>query len=275
MNYADLTSKMRDRTAPRPAAVARVRARLDRALVPATELRGLPPIPSAAVARVKARLAERPERRPVPVWLGASLAFAAVAVGIAGALHGASAPEPPSDHALAGAGRLELSGLSLEHDGDGRVVAGPGRVDITWELGTLRVAADRDRPVAVTTPEGRFEGDGAGFEVVRDALGTRMVVTAGRVVAGCGDQPGAPAADATCDPLTASGWLNRAHAHLDLGASADEILRDLTTGLSRADAVGPVQGELWTLTVATLVGAGRSAEALDAAEAALARDDGD
>jgi len=80
--YHEAVASLRTRTAPSSASVRRVRARLDRQLLPATDLLGALPFPSLfAVTRIRARLmGERRTARRLG-WLipAGGLAFAAAA----------------------------------------------------------------------------------------------------------------------------------------------------------------------------------------------------
>lgn len=277
MNYRDTLGAMRERSAPSPAAIGRVRARLDLQLVPATtELARLPAVRPAAVARVRARLVESRQRRTAwpPVLVGTALAAAATTI----ALGLGTRDGPPEELLLAGAGHdLSLTGdVVASHEGRGHASVDDGAVTIDWEIGRIEldVTPNHGAKVLVTTPEGQVRVVGTKLSVERDALGTRVSVDHGTVAVSCGGTAdlavrGGEAAE--CLPVTPSGLLNRARALEQQGASADAILASVDDGVA-AGASGNVLGELLTLRVGTLIGVGRTADALDAAEAALASD---
>ena len=273
---------LRARTAPQPAAVARVRSRLDLQLTPATaELSHLPEPSAAAVRRVRARIGD-PRGSTAPAWgvraLGVGLGVAAMAMVVGAATLGDLGGDGGvSARALAGGGHEALA----EHvvatwDGEGLVQSGPDGVVIDWELGRLELDVARGAAVRVDTPEGSVRVSGTRLTVERDALGTAVSVADGAADVACSgaaEQALAPGDDHACWPTTAAGLLNRARTLSERGATPEDVLAAADRGLALADDA-PVRGELAALRLGALVTAGRDAEALIAAEEALIGADG-
>ncbi|MEQ1506130.1 MAG: FecR family protein [Myxococcota bacterium] len=276
MNYAEWTRRSRDHTAPTSLSVARVRGRLDRQLVPAHELTGLPvPGPDAA-ARVRARL-RQPAPAPDRSWTAPLTAFALVAAAGLVVIAVADREPAPVDRFLAGTGTDQRIGdhVVVRHDGRGHVSASGDDVAIDWEFGRIALDVEPNRGVrlAVNTPEVAVRVVGTKFSVERDALGTRVEVERGKVAVTCtsGTEQLVTASEAVeCEPVTAPGLLNRARA-LDAAHTApDTILATVDRGLAVVGGDAAVRGELLTVKSSVLVAAGRLGDALDAAEAALA-----
>ena len=287
MKYRDWTREMRSRTAPREAGIGRVRERLDRQLAPATaELSHLPEPTELAAARVRARLRSRP-RRQVPVWASAAT-VGVVAAALALLTVVMPRPDAPVAVTLSGAGDevVLTEHVRAWHDGRGAVAGTERDLVIDWEVGRIELEVDPDEGVAleVRTPEGTVSVVGTRFAVVRDATGTSIEVEHGAVRADCGatgesDPSGRPAAvlgfvvaageRAECLPVTASGWLARARAEEGRSAPASTVLARADAGL-RLDAPAPIASELEVARMGALLRDGRSSEALDASERALA-----
>lgn len=274
MNYAEWTHRAREGTAPRPESLARVRQRLDRQLLPATgDLRSVPGPRPGAAGRVKARLQEHRQPRVWPARIvGATLLATAGVLAVALVDPGAT---PDRRIGLAGAGTLAVTDhVRLDHDGRGHIVAVGEDVSIDWEIGRLELDVDpgAGATVAVHTPEGTVRVVGTKFAVERDALGTRIDVSRGEVAVTCADGTDralVPSESLECEPTTGAGLLNRARALEERQAGAEPILATVERGLADNSAPDAVRTELWTTKANVLVGAGRQAEALDAAEQAL------
>lgn len=272
MTYREVMDEVRQRTAPAPDAVARVRERLDLQLRPATaELSALPSPDPAAVARVRARLrAPEPRRTPWALPVG-GLALAALALVVA---RFALAPAEPVAVELVGVGSLTpTADVRATHDGLGTLTATGEVLDVDWQAGriTFDVTPDRGVRLAVRTPEGVARVVGTRFTVERDALGTRVEVERGTVsvtCAGHGETRVGGGSETECLPITAAGWLARANALSDRGATPDQVLAAADTGL-RLPVEGPLRSELGVARMRALLAAGRDHEALLAAEAAL------
>jgi hypothetical protein len=280
MNPSAWTRALRERTTPSSAAIHRVRRRLDLQLAPATaELSRLPAVEDAAVRRVRARI-RAAGRATEPGWpvriVGLGLAATAMAMAAAVTLT-TSGPGPvAAEQYLAGSGQGALAEHVLAtHDGQGRVVTGPDGVVIDWELGRLDLDVTPGEGVTllVQTPEGAVRVVGTRLTVARGALGTTVSVAQGEVAVTCTGEAEVPVragGRAECWPTSPAGLLNRARALQDAGAGADEVLATVDRGLEAPGLDGPVRGELLALQTGALVAAGRDAEALDAAEAAIA-----
>jgi ferric-dicitrate binding protein FerR (iron transport regulator) len=267
-----------DRTRAHPAAVRRVR---DRVLVdagdvlPSTLLKALPaPVPGATT-RVRARLARPAPRRiaPVPFVLVALAALALLAFRTF-----PSAPPPALaaglDAPVAWEALQPTPEVHLDFQGAGTLGGTARAPRVAWERGTLRVEVEPDRGIdlAVQTREAEVRVVGTGFDVGRDALGTVVTVRHGHVAVMCTDGDDAllgAGESRTCPPTGASGLLGRAQALTDGGAPAEDVLAAADAGLA-AGATGAVRSELGRVRIEALTRLGRPADALAAAEAALA-----
>lgn len=238
-DYQSTMRDLRDHTAPDPAAVAALRAGLQRG---------------------------PDRRRPVAVAV-AGLALAAT-------LLFALRPAPAVDQELAGVLQTELGGhVQVAGEGDGSVVGTAAAMDIRWQRGRLEVEVEPEQGIqlAVTTEEGSARVVGTGFTVIRDALGTTVEVRHGRVAVDCG-RGGESLLEAgarrTCLPVTAPAALRRV---LSLQADGDHraALAELDALPSLPGAQEALVAEAAGLRAGTLVALGRNAEALAAAEAAI------
>lgn len=268
-------------TAARPAAVGRVLARLGTEDVSALRaaLRALPGATPVGTARVIASLRTRPRARVAPLLATAfvTTAFACAAAALL-ALRFLYAPPLPLgaglDAAESWAALQPTDEVRFDFRGRGRL-GGTSRAPVVdWEVGVLRIEVEPERGIdlVVHTREADVRVVGTGFTVSRDALGTTVAVTHGHVAVMCVDgekQLLGAAEQRICLPTNASGLLGRAQALVDQGATGDEVLAAADHGLA-AGASGAVRGELELLRVETLTRLGRAAEALGAADAALA-----
>mgnify|MGYP003327532486 FL=1 len=149
---------------PSPAAVARVRARLDestRSSVSVGRLAGIA-VATAAIAAA-ALLALQHVMIPPPA------APAPVAVAL----------DAPSGWAV----HTAVPDVGLSFEGVGTIGGTEDAPRIAWESGTLNVEVTPEKGVrlAVATAEAEVRVVGTGFTVQRDRLGTRVQVRHGRV----------------------------------------------------------------------------------------------
>ncbi|MFT5684759.1 MAG: hypothetical protein ACI8RZ_005703 [Myxococcota bacterium] len=147
--------------------------------------------------------------------------------------------------------------------------------DIDWKTGRLNVSVTPNQNIdlTVSTPEATVSVVGTVFEVRRDTLGTTITVERGKVEVSCGEQtPFYLEADGThtCLPNTAMGLLNRAQ---DLKTTdPDAALESIALGLADLDETSTDFDDLHYRAAEIHHDAGRSAEALQSARAALTAD---
>jgi ferric-dicitrate binding protein FerR (iron transport regulator) len=223
-----------------------------------------------AVSRIHSRLRAR-RRRPTLVYASLALAAAALlAIGAVRTLRPApEAPPMPLDAELAspdGWTELAASGdVALRFAGHGHLSGTAAAPRIAWSAGTLGVEVTPDHGIdlRVETREGVVRVVGTGFTVGRDALGTTVAVSHGRVEVDC---IGADAVfllageTATCGPTSAAGRLAKARALRDRGAADADVLAAVDDGLA-LDPPAPVASELRFLALEVLASAGRVDEA--------------
>lgn len=274
MIWTDLARRVANDTAARPAAVARVRARLDASLQSAAPLlRDAFPAPSPLAAqRVREGLVRRRAARALrrPEWvlgaLGAAMAAALLLVVVR--------PETARDVALSN-GDVTLSPVvSVATAGAGQARGAGPDWQVDWQSGRIDVSVvpDAGARVSVVTREARVEVVGTAFSVDRDALGTSVDVAHGRVVVTCfadgrvytlgGNEA------AVCTPTTASGLLARASALAERGDAAG-----VQEALDAADALPQdpaVRAEVGFLRMSTLVSGGQLDQAAAIADDLLA-----
>jgi hypothetical protein len=128
--------------------------------------------------------------------------------------------------------------LQLDYRGSG-ALDGEG---LTWALDwregsvALKVAKDRGAKVQVKTEEALVEVVGTQFQVDRDALGTSVQVTEGRVRVTCVEEPPVTIGAGErveCLPLAATDLLGRAVALAERGAPPEQRRATLLRGLER------------------------------------------
>lgn len=279
----DLLDQLGRETAPTDAEVARARARLDPAAVSRGLLAHLPADMSPAeVALVRGRLRER--RRSFG-W-GLVLIPVAVAAAALIAVAWPRSAEPPVSVAVSPAPVVDevldkvlgdpfrSDRMALRPSGAGALTGTAEAPRVAWQQGTIavEVTPERGTDFELTTREARVRVIGTAFEVARDALGTRVDVSRGRVEVTClaggvhllGADQGV-----TCWPLSAPGLLGRAQALEAAGAPAAEVLATVDVALPAAD--GPFRDELVALRAEQLAALGRNVEALAEARAFLGR----
>jgi ferric-dicitrate binding protein FerR (iron transport regulator) len=225
----------------------------------------------ARLAAVRAGLRRPPGRLGVPVAVG----------GIGGLLLAAAVtfalrtPPAPRSSTLPAAGSIALTqDVHVASDGDGDATVAGNQVSLAWRRGVVDVdvVPHRGIDLVVTTDEATVRVVGTRFEVVRDALGTTVTVTHGRVQADCAI--GGPALvgageSRTCLPRTAIGALGRVHALRDAGAAPATLLAEVEAAAARPDAGGIVLAELGVVRVDALLALDRPDEAVAAAERTL------
>jgi hypothetical protein len=282
MTYRQTMRELAGRTAPPSHAVARVQARLGRAVVPTTSLlQQLPEVDDAAATRVRARLAERRTRRhPVAIWVG-GLAIAGAAAAALGGVWLSEAPVEPVVASLAGTGDQTLTDdVTVSWTGTGTVAGTTDDLTVAWDAGHLSAAIEPDQGVTfqVDTREATVRVVGTAFDVQRDSLGTRVDVTRGTVEVSChraADEPPQRTLHAgestVCLPVSATGMLGRAQALDDGGATPEVVLDAVDDGLELVSAGDEaVHVELLVEKMGALLADGRTAEARATAERALA-----
>lgn len=272
-------------TEPRPGAVARVTGRvaaawcaprLDRAAFALL----VQPRPHAVERVTRRVLARRAPRRFRPVVVRA-LAVAALLLA-SFLIFGVGSRERALAVPLASAtpiDRILTPEVDLSFQGTGQATGTRLAPRIRWDAGTVALDVQPNAGIAliVETPDGRAEVRGTAFSVTRDDFGTTVTVTHGSVAVTCLDgRAGLLGAGASlvCEPVRAAGMLSRAHALHDAGADPATLLAAIDRGLSLASPGDATRPELLALRLDVLVGAGRDAEALAAAEAYLAEGNG-
>lgn len=261
MDPRPLTDAFRAETEPSDLQAARVHARL-RASANATPARGRAWAFGAGLvaAGVPALIALAVLRAPVAPEATAPEATAPAAT--------ASIPAAPLDAVLDAAEPRALAaadGVDLRYTGFGRLSGTATAPRIEWSSGEIgvEVAPGRGLDVRVQTREARVRVVGTGFTVARDATGTAVAVSHGRVEVVCGEEPAVylgAGESRTCLPVSAAGRLARARTLREQGVPAETVLAEARA----AHATGPdavVAGELRFLELELLVDLGRVEEA--------------
>jgi ferric-dicitrate binding protein FerR (iron transport regulator) len=163
-------------------------------------------------------------------------------------------------------------GVHARYQGQGSMYADSQTV-LTWRDGTLElmVEPDQGQRVSVRTAEAEVRVVGTMLAVRRDALGTHVEVSHGRVEVQCsGAALGVLEGGQSelCLPVTGAGMLGRAQALEQQGASSEAILAAVDAGLQMAE--GPVRSELLAFRIQHLLEMGKQAAALQHIEAYLA-----
>jgi len=294
MNQHDALAAFREETAPSPEAVARLVGGVAGARVDADALlRELPPGSTADVARLVSAVqrsgVEEHAWKPRPRWGVWGVAVAGTAIAAAVALWVSTRAADPIMHPDVGPApvtlAIELSspaapremeiadGIDVVVEGRGEVGGTPTAPELRWSQGTVGVSVEPGRglALAVITREARVRVVGTAFEVHRDALGTAVSVSHGRVEVTCtsgGVSLLEPGESITCLPVTAASLLARAHALVDRGSDPEDVLATLQLG--QRIAAPPVDAEIAVLRMRTLIESGARSRAFDEAEAWLA-----
>lgn len=183
----------------------------------------------AAVSTSEGQAARRP-------W-----AIALAGAAVAGAVVWALQPAAPSPVSLAlSAPVSEAPSMPVQVSpevaatvgGLGQVTGDTRNVHVAWEKGTLSLEVEPDRGInlAVETDEATVRVVGTGFDVARDAFGTRVSVRHGRVAVVCSrgaERMLGAGEHATCLPRTAAGMLGRARALQDVHAPTTDQLGEI------------------------------------------------
>jgi len=186
-----------------------------------------------------------------------------------------SSPELPDDRAVG-------EDVRLVYQGVGRVTGTERAPRIAWSSGQIDVAVEpgRELDVRLETDEAAVRVTGTRFEVLRDALGTRVSVTRGSVATRClHGVEGHPddreeralnsGESLRCLPGREARWLARALALGDRGAGPEQVLQAALAGLDSAGPDSDYRGELVWVRVQSLEALGRKQEALIVASACL------
>ncbi|MBN1335329.1 MAG: FecR domain-containing protein [Deltaproteobacteria bacterium] len=223
-------------------------------------------------------LAPKPRVRPVRRRLafGVALAFVLVAVGLA--VRSAQTRPVLLDARLdseVARSFDEIPEVDVTYVGRGDVTGSASHPFIFWEVGRLALCVPPGQGIHLTvrTPDGQAVVHGTCFRVERNALGTRVSVTEGRVEVTCGEA-GAPVfvegGDAReCRPTRPAALLARALV-LRKGGDAASALSALQEGLAHSTAGDPARGEMLALLVEIQVEAEDLPAALEAARIYLA-----
>ncbi|MEQ1571924.1 MAG: FecR domain-containing protein [Myxococcota bacterium] len=282
MSEENLLKQLGAETAPTPSELDAVRRGLARRIsdgeVSVALLRHLPDVRPEELVRARA---VRP-RRWSP-WLLAPLSFGA-GMAMATALLGAWLALRP-DRVVPLSGSLASTdaetvlvpapGVSLTARGAGDIGGTSDAPRIDWTGGSLAVEVEPERGIdlVVETREARVRVVGTVFSVDRDALGTSVGVTRGKVEVTCaGGRPQLLGAGerVTCLPNTAPGLLGRANALKAANAAPADVLAAVDAGLPIAQ--GPYEGELRAVRAEMLLQLDRPVEAVAEARRYLALD---
>lgn len=234
-----------------------------------------------------ARLRRAVPRSPAPVrsrWRVAAPAAVGMAAMAATSLMFVPppTPEPPPAAPLSVTfdgsvqGPVQAApGVSLAISGKGKLSGTQQAPVLDWQRGRVDVEVTPGAGIdfRLKTQDGVVHVIGTAFSVERDALGTHVDVTRGKVEVGCAAEavPKLLTADmtTTCWPTTAGGLLGRARALHKSGAPPDAVLNTVSVGLNTADPASAIGRELAVLEVQQLVSAARTEEAIPAALAYL------
>ncbi len=207
-------------------------------------LERLPPLDAAAHGRILVAYEQRVEpRTPIRLWIGVGTLVAAAAALVL-VLVGQDGPR-----VLDGEGQVALSAdVQLTWHGTGTAEERGGVTEVQWSHGSLGVAITPDRGIdlVVATPEARARAVGTAFTVVRDALGTTVDVTEGRVAVVCTDGWTGELSQAAhvCLPTAAGQLLARVDRLRELGAPSAEVLQTIERGLEAGAGRPVMEGEL-------------------------------
>jgi hypothetical protein len=221
-----------------------------------------------AAQRLEQRLRPRKGPRRAPWLLAGGLLAAAAAVW----LLWPGSPPPPAERPLAGA---LLQDVALSFSGEGRLGGTEQAPVIEWESGALSVEVTPHRGVdlTVSTPEAQVRVVGTVFLVDRAEQATRVEVQRGKVEVTCvGEASVALHAgeSVTCQPVDLQARVSRAVSLAQRGAPPEERLAAIDSALALADGADALISDLLAHRVRALADAGRTSEALAAAERALA-----
>lgn len=156
--------------------------------------------------------------------------------------------------------------VALRYSGDGRLGGSEDAPRIEWTRGVLSVEVEPEQGVrlSVHTAEAEVQVIGTGFDVLRDARGTRVSVEHGRVAVACDGGAGVvlgAGESVECAPTTAAGLLGRAQALRQRGAANAEVLEAAERGLLAPHDAG-LAAELTLVRAETLAQLARHTDAL-------------
>lgn len=159
--------------------------------------------------------------------------------------------------------------LTLTLEGEGELAGTERAPHIHLEAGSLDVELEPDQGVgfSVETGEATVTVHGTSFQVLRDALGTRVSVREGRVSTSCVDGRYAmleASSQLLCTPVRPAGILGRARALRDQGAST-EALETIDALITSSEGSDAVRGEALALKAQLLLLLARPEEAAQTA----------
>jgi hypothetical protein len=141
--------------------------------------------------------------------------------------------------------------VHLDYVGGGTLSGTEPAPVLSWNAGRVAVQVEPDRGVdfVLVTDEARVSVHGTSFEVARDALGTHVAVSEGRVEVACGQAMGTflgAGERKDCLPRRPGGLLARARA-LQAAGQTESALEALDLGLSLGPPGDAARGELLAL----------------------------
>ena len=174
------------------------------------------------------------------------------------------------------------TGIQVRYHGNGQLSGAPQAPHIDWRSGVLELSIPPHEglELVVDTEEAQVEVVGTHYSVTRDALGTRVSVARGQVQVRChhGDEAshGDPVErrlqseqGLTCLPGRDAGFLSRALALQQGGASPQRVQAAAEAGLKLAVPDSDYRGELVWLRMQALEAGGHRDEAWAAAQRCL------
>ncbi|GDX78306.1 hypothetical protein LBMAG42_01170 [Deltaproteobacteria bacterium] len=233
---------------------------------------------AGAAERVRARLAYGAPARTRWVAATAAMAAAILVTFVGAAAMGGAWPSEnsPLDTTLSDTALVRLDAtphVALRFAGDGRLGGSEQAPRIEWVHGALSVEVEPNQGVqlSVHTAEAEVRVIGTGFDVVRDARGTRVSVAHGQVAVVC--EGGAARVlkageSAECAPASAAGLLGRAQALRQRAVGDDAVLEAAELGLG-AHPDAALAAELTLMRAQSLAALDRHEEAYGVAAAAL------
>lgn len=166
------------------------------------------------------------------------------------------------------------NGVSMRLSGAAHLEAAGDTVDLELQRGAVEVQVPpgRELQVVVRTPVALVRVVGTVFTVERGPVGTRVAVTRGTVSVSCADEPEQQleaGAELHCFRSAAAG-LAHARALESEGGAPEHVLGAVAQALAM-DHDDATLHELTVVQVEALAALGRTTEALEVAEAGLAR----
>ncbi len=232
------------------------------------ELRHATRATEADIARLKQRIAAEPvpsmpSRGPV---LAGALALVIAGVGGAGLWSFLDGGELDAASVQVADGVLTVRGEAIARlDGRGEAGVEEGRVRLDWVVGTVHADEAAVDYLVIVTPEAVWPVGAAG-NLSRDRLGTHLP---GMEQARCEGDAEETEAGITCLPVSAPGWLGRAHALVASGEVVPAI-DAFSQAKELAEAGSAVRAEAWAGMADALVRGGDVDRGAMVAEDALA-----